>query len=241
MDVIQRKRTIGSIILGDALVAAVGALLVACGGGQTAATKSASATVQPVAATAKATGTPAIPADECHAAFAKVPRSLDASLPGSGWNRYAGPGFTLALPPTWSLRHGQQGTGGRFAAGESNRVDFTFLGVEKGVDRQGQIPPVQVIFQGELAGLSDNPEVVLPVTGEAASLPAGDAVELQICRNVKGDGDQVTPVAVTEYLFPRGDGTTWNNYVLTFLTPVSRVVETAPLVRQIATSFRFSG
>ena len=28
---------------------------------------------------------------------------------------------------------------------------------------------------------------------------------------------------------------------LTFLTPVSRVVETAPLVRQIATSFRFSG
>jgi len=241
MDVIQRKRTIGSTIPSGALAAAVGALLVACGGGQAAAAKSATATVRPVAATARAVGTPAIPADECHAAFAKVPRSLDASPPGSGWNRYAGPGFTLALPPTWSQRLGQQGTGGRFAAGESNQVDFTFLGVEKGVDRQGPMLPVGVIFQGEVAGLSDNPEVVLPVTGVAPSLPAGDAVELQICRNVKGDSGQMTPVAVTQYFFPRSDGTTWNNYVLTFLTPVSRVVETAPLFRQIATSFRFSG
>jgi len=218
-------------ILGLALLASS---LAACGGRQTVAAKSASPTVPPV-------GTPAIPADECHAAFAKVPPSLDASPLGSGWNRYAGPGFTLALPPTWSQRPGQQGTGGQFAAGESNRVDFTFLSVENGVDRQGPIPPVGVIFQGEAANLSDNPEVVLPVTGAAPSLPAGDAVELQICRNVKGDGGQVTLVAVTQYFLPRGDGTTWNNYVLTFLTPVSRVVETAPLFRQIATSFRFSG
>ena len=218
-------------ILGLALLASS---LAACGGRQTVAAKSASPTVPPV-------GTPATPADECHAAFAKVPHSLDTSLPGSGWNRYAGPGFTLALPPTWSQRPGQQGTGGQFAAGESNRVDFTFLSVENGVDRQGPIPPVGVIFQGEAANLSDNPEVVLPVTGAAPSLPAGDAVELQICRNVKGDGGQVTLVAVTQYFLPRGDGTTWNNYVLTFLTPVSRVVETAPLFRQIATSFRFSG
>ncbi len=218
-------------ILGLALLASS---LAACGGRQTVAAKSASPTVPPV-------GTPATPADECHAAFAKVPPSLDASPLGSGWNRYAGPGFTLALPPTWSQRPGQQGTGGQFAAGESNRVDFTFLSVENGVDRQGPIPPVGVIFQGEAANLSDNPEVVLPVTGAAPSLPAGDAVELQICRNVKGDGGQVTLVAVTQYFLPRGDGTTWNNYVLTFLTPVSRVVETAPLFRQIATSFRFSG
>src|SRR5437867_13285907 len=61
MDVIQRKRTIGSIIPSGALVAAVGALLVGCGGGQAAAAKSASATVPPV-------GTPAIPADGCPAA-----------------------------------------------------------------------------------------------------------------------------------------------------------------------------